>query len=101
MAPITLKCSFCGYMPVSAIYWQKCPKCGTARPPDASPYAGRGALLGLGIGSFVGAACAYAAFDSGVQGMVGGALLGAIPGLLLVLFIRLATAAATRLSGKR
>jgi hypothetical protein len=101
MASITLKCSFCGYMPVSAIYWEKCPKCGNARPPDASPYAGRGALLGLGIGGFVGAACGYVAFGSGLEGALGGALLGAIPGVLLVLVIRLATAAASRLSGRR
>jgi hypothetical protein len=101
MATITLKCSFCGYMPVSAIYWQKCPKCGTARPPEGSPYAGRGALVGLLIGGFVGAAFGYAAFGRGWEAALAGAALGAIPGVLLMVFLRLAKATAARLAGKR
>ena len=101
MTPTIVKCSFCGYMPVSAVYWKTCPKCGTARPPNGSPYAGRGALVGLSIGALVGAACGYAAIGRGWEGLLAGAALGAIPGVLLMIFLRLAKVTAARISNKR
>jgi hypothetical protein len=96
-----LRCSFCGHVPVSAVYWQTCPKCGFARPPAGSPYTGRGALLGLGVGGVIGAACGYITIAHSWQGLMAGAVLGAIPGLLLVFLISWLTTASSRLSAKR
>ena len=96
-----LRCSFCGHVPVSAVYWQTCPKCGFARPPVGSPYTGRGALLGLGIGGVVGAACGYLAIGHGWGGAAAGAAIGMIPGLLLVFLIGWVTGGASRISAKQ
>jgi len=108
----TGSCAACGYNPV-AYEADCCPRCGARNrnPTAVDWFVGRGMLIGLAGGAFVGGLIGWFsgqlpgnAVSRPVMAFVG-ALVGAVPGFILGLFLGLVTAlvveSVSRLSGRR
>jgi hypothetical protein len=83
MASLTGKCCACDYAPLG-FNVRSCPRCATCDPNPSvvSRFIGRGAVIGMFGGAFLGVVWGLCVVG-GVGGAFGGAIVLALPGLLV------------------
>jgi hypothetical protein len=98
----TGSCKVCDYRPVAFDVWE-CPRCGASdpNPGTGSKLAGRGMLIGMGVGALVGGAYGAAKSEEAWIGFIVGCMLGPLLGMVVGLALGLVAALISWLTGGR